>query len=56
MARVEEGETMMSVAPALGVARSRISNRTARKAGTGSEAPGQLSGHNPGVLVGEPAA
>ena len=56
MARIEAGETMKSVAAALGVARSSVSKWAARKAKTGSVAPGKMGGHNPGVLVGEPAA
>ena len=56
MARVEAGETMKSVALALGVGRSSVSKWAARKARTGSVAPGQMGGNNPGVLVGDPAA
>ena len=56
MARVEAGETMKSVAAALGVARSSVSKWMARKTRTGSVAPGRMGGNNPGVLVGEAAA
>ena len=56
IARVESGETMKSVATALGVARSSVSKWAARKTRTGSLAPGRMGGNNPGVLVGAPAA
>ncbi len=56
IARVEAGETMKSVATALGVARSSVSKWMARKTRTGSVAPGRMGGNNPGVLIGEPAA
>ena len=56
MARLEAGETMVSIAAALGVGRSSVSKWAARKRATGSVATGKMGGNVPGTLVGEPAA
>ena len=55
MARLEAGESMVSIALALGVSRSGVSKWAARKKATGSVAPGKMGGNKKGTLVGEPA-
>ena len=55
MARLEAGETMASIAAALGASRSGVSKWAGRKKATGSVAPGKMGGNTVGTLVGEPA-
>ena len=56
VARVQAGESVRAVAAALSISPSSVVKWSQRFRMTGSSAPGQMGGHRPRVLVGEPRA